>query len=70
MIEFLVWLLFIVIVFGIILWAVSLVPMDAKLQQIARLIIVVILLLVLLSAFFGFLPLPHYGTTPVPLRRC
>ena len=68
MIEVLVWLLFIVIVFGILLWAVQLVPMDAKLQQVARLILVLILLIVLFSLFFGFIPLgwtPHYSP-----RRC
>ena len=63
MIEVLVWLFFVVIVFGILLWAVSLLPMDAKLQQIARLILVLILLIVIFSLFFGFIPLglsPHY----------
>lgn len=51
--EFLIWLLILLIVFAVLFYVIDLLPLDTNLNRIAKAIVGVILLLVLLSALFG-----------------
>ena len=55
MIDLLVILLIIVIVFGVLFYALGLVPMDARLMQLARLVLGVLFVLVLAYQLLPFL---------------
>ena len=55
MIDLLVILLIIVIVFGVLFYALGLVPMDARLMQLARLVLGVLFVLVLVYQLLPFL---------------
>lgn len=61
MIELLITLLVVVVIFGIIWYAISLIPLPPPFGVIAQLILVVILLLVLL---YTVLPLLHVRALP------
>ena len=50
-------LIIVLIVVGVILWAVNtLIPMDAKIKTILNAVVVIVVLLWLLSLFTGYLP--------------
>lgn len=61
MIELLITLLVVVIVFGIIWYAITLIPLPHPFAVIAQLVLLAILLLVLL---YALLPLLHIRTLP------
>ena len=61
MIDFLVYLVILCIVFGLIYYIVSLLPLPAPFKNVALVVIAVIFLLIILSALLGGLPLPRLG---------
>ena len=55
-------LIIILVIVGVILWAVnSLIPMDAKIKTILNAVVVIVVLLWLLSLFTGYLPSMRVG---------
>ena len=55
-------LIIVLIVIGVILWAVNtLIPLDPKIKTIINVIVVIAVLLWLLSLFTGYLPKIHVG---------
>jgi hypothetical protein len=57
MITLLIWLLFLVIIFGLVWWIITLIPLPAPFGQVAQVVVAVIFLLVLLSVLLGGIPL-------------
>jgi hypothetical protein len=60
MLSFLVYLLVMCLVFGVIYWAVSLVPLPPPLRNIVLGILALIFVLVLLGMLFGGIPLRRF----------
>lgn len=55
-------LIIVIVVIGVILWAVNqYVPMEAKIKQILNVVIVIALVIWLLSLFIGGMPNIHIG---------
>jgi len=59
MIGFLVTLLVLLIVFGVVFWLVSLIPMPPPLKTGAQVVVGLIAVIVLLGLLFGWVPLPY-----------
>ena len=55
-------LVIVLIVIGVLLWAVNtLIPMDGKIKTIINAIVIIVVLLWVLSLFTGYLPKMHVG---------
>jgi hypothetical protein len=60
MIEFLVYLLVLCLVFGLIYYALGLLPVPPPFKNIVMVILILIFILLLLGAMFGTVPLPRW----------
>jgi uncharacterized membrane protein (GlpM family) len=56
MIELLIWVLILVLVFGVIWYIISLIPLPPPFAQIAQIIVAVVLLLIIVSLLLGIAP--------------
>jgi hypothetical protein len=55
-------LIILLVVIGVILWAVNTyIPMDAKIKQILNVVVIIAVVIFLLSLFVGYLPHMHVG---------
>ena len=59
MIEYLIWIVILCIVFGLIYYIVSLLPLPPPFKNIAVIAVLVIFLLILLFSLIGTIPLPR-----------
>jgi len=60
MIEFLVYLLVLCLVFGLVYYALGLLPLAPPFKNIVLVILILIFILLLLGALFGAMPLPKW----------
>lgn len=60
MIELLIWIVVLCIIFGLIYYIVTLIPLPPPFKNIAMIAILVIFLLVLLFALMGQVPMPRF----------
>lgn len=55
-------LIILIVVIGVLLWAVNTyIPMDAKIKQILNIVVVIALILFVISLFSGYFPNIHVG---------
>lgn len=54
--EFLISVLIVLIVVGLLLWILSLIPMDATIKQIVHVVVIVCVALWLISVLLGYAP--------------
>lgn len=55
-------LIILLVVIGVLLWAINAyIPMDAKIKQILNIVVVIVVVLFLLNLFVGYLPHMHVG---------
>lgn len=60
MIELLIWIVVLCIIFGLIYYIITLIPLPAPFKNIAMIAVLVIFLLVLLFALMGQVPMPRF----------
>jgi hypothetical protein len=60
MIDFLIYLLILLIVFGLLYYIIMLLPLPEPFKKIAQVVVLVLFLLVVLSGFLGLLPPPRW----------
>jgi hypothetical protein len=60
MIEFLIWVVILCIIFGLIYYIVSLMPLPPPFKNIAMIVILVVFLLILLFSLLGTVPMPKF----------
>lgn len=61
MIDLLVWIVILCLVFGLIYYIVTLIPLPDPFKTVAVIAVLVIFLIVLLSALLGGVPMPRFG---------
>lgn len=54
-------LVIVLIVVGLLLWLVSMLPLDATIQKIIRVVVIICIVLYLIQVFIGPLPDIHIG---------
>jgi hypothetical protein len=55
-------LIILIVVVGVLLWAINAyIPMDPKIKQILNIVVVIALVIFLLSLFWGYAPHVHVG---------
>jgi hypothetical protein len=59
MIEFLIWIVILCIVFGLVYYIVTLLPLPPPFKNIAMIIILVVFLLIILFSLLGTVPMPR-----------
>jgi hypothetical protein len=59
LVVFLVVLVILVIVFGLIMWLISALPIDDRFKRVAQILMILVAIIFLLSMLFGWLPLPR-----------
>lgn len=60
MIELLIWVLILCVVFGLVYYIVTLLPLPDPFRTIAVIVMLLIFLLVILSSLTGYMPLPRF----------
>jgi hypothetical protein len=61
MLSLLIWLLVLVLIFGIVVWIVQLMPIPAPFGQVALAIVGLIFVLIIVSALLGDFPIRSLG---------
>jgi hypothetical protein len=60
MIEFLIWIVILCIVFGLVYYIVTLLPLPPPFKNIAMIVILVVFLLIVLFSLLGTVPMPKF----------
>jgi len=60
MIDLLIWIIVLCLIFGLIYWAMGILPIPAPFKNVALVALIVILILILLSAVTGIVPMPRF----------
>ena len=61
---FLIYILIMLVIVGLALWVVSILPIDATIKQIIRVIVIVVVCIWLLYILIGFLPAGSFSPGP------
>jgi len=63
LISFLIWLLVLIVIFGLLYHAIGLLPMDETTKRFALLLLIVIFILMLLAGLTGVIPVSRWVTS-------